>query len=209
MTMHFNINRRIGLQLATPSLSLHNDTMPDCEPTPLPQMDKGKEKEVVAVEVKNPLSNLVLKPWPRPVPPRLPPTSIDSSSSQSNPTVVPPSHNITPVSMPDISSSSDSASLAVKMELIGVTHANTIDSKPDAIKKRQPSTKPMHVSPKITARNLCTLKWQSNGHQKEPASAFMTYWNRLPAAHKELYKSKAAVELASSGLSNPNDNQDE
>jgi hypothetical protein len=54
--------------------------------------------------------------------------------------------------MPDISSSSDSASLAVKMELVGVPQANTIDSKPDAIKKQQPSTKPMRVSPKIMAR---------------------------------------------------------
>ncbi|KAG1770999.1 hypothetical protein EDD22DRAFT_842979 [Suillus occidentalis] len=52
----------------------------------------------------------------------------------------------------------------------------------------------MDMSPKITVRNLCALEWQSNGHQKEPASAFATYWNRLPAADKELYKSKAAVE---------------
>ncbi|KAG1890748.1 uncharacterized protein F5891DRAFT_986788 [Suillus fuscotomentosus] len=54
-----------------------------------------------------------------------------------------------------------------------------LDSKPDAIKKQQLSTKPMRVSPKITARNICALKWQSNGNQKEPASVFATYWNGL------------------------------
>ncbi|KAG1818205.1 uncharacterized protein BJ212DRAFT_1299023 [Suillus subaureus] len=154
----------------------------------------------------------------RPVPPKLPPTSIDSStsivssSSESNPAVVLPSHIITPVSMTDISSSSNStslanlASLAVKMELV---NANTIDSKADAIKKRQPSTKPMRVSPKITAWNLCALEWQSNGHQKEPASVFATYWNRLSTADKELYKRKAAVQLSAPGLAQADDNQDE
>ncbi|KAG1817426.1 hypothetical protein EV424DRAFT_1540388 [Suillus variegatus] len=95
------------------------------------------------------------------------------------------------------------------MELVVGTHANTIDSKPDAIKKRQPSTKPMRVSFKITARNLCALEWQSNGHQKEPASVFATYWNRLPTADKELYKRKATVQLASSGLAQTDDNHDE
>ncbi|KAG1830096.1 hypothetical protein EV424DRAFT_1376898 [Suillus variegatus] len=177
-----------------PSTSSTNEAIPDTlrhpsldrEPTPPPSTDKGKGKEVPIVEVKNPLSNLLMKPRPRPIPPKLPPTSIDSSSSGSNPAVVPPSHNITPVSMPDLSSSSDSTSLSVKMELVVGTHANTIDSKPDAIKKRQPSTKPMRMSPKITAWNLCALEWQSNGHQKEPASVFATYWNRLPTADKEV-----------------------
>ncbi|KAG1803404.1 uncharacterized protein BJ212DRAFT_1395978, partial [Suillus subaureus] len=91
------------------------------------------------------------------------------------------------------------------MELV---NANTIDSKADAIKKRQPSTKPMRVSPKITARNLCALEWQSNGHQKEPASVFATYWNRLSTADKELYKRKAAVRLSATGLAQADDNQD-
>ncbi|KAG2058054.1 hypothetical protein BDR06DRAFT_968971 [Suillus hirtellus] len=194
----FNINQRIGVQLVSPPLPSHNGTTPDHEPTPPPQMDKGKEKEVVAVEVKNPLSNLVLKPRPRPVSQKPPSPSIVSSSSGSNPAVVPPSTNITPISRPEISSSSDSASLAVKMELIGVTHTKqtkpTINSKPDAIKKQQPSTKPMRISPKITAWNLCTLEWQSNGNQKEPASVFATYWNGLPTADKELYKHKVSVQ---------------
>ncbi|KAG1740912.1 hypothetical protein EDB19DRAFT_1828308 [Suillus lakei] len=177
-----------------------------------PSTDKGKGKEVPIVEVKNPLSNLLMKPRPRPIPPKLPPTSIDSSSSESNPAIVPPSDNITPVSLPNVPSSSDLtsladlASLAVKMELV---HANTINSKADAIKKRQPSSKPMRVSPKITARNLCALEWQSNGHQKEPASVFVTYWNRLPTANKELYKRKAAVQLASSAQAQTDDNHDQ
>ncbi|KAG1819727.1 uncharacterized protein BJ212DRAFT_1478964 [Suillus subaureus] len=190
----------------------------DCEPTPPPSTDKGKGKEVPIVEIKNPLSNLLMKPQPRPIPPKLPLTSIDSStsiissSSESNLAVVLPSHIITPVSMTDISLSSnltslaDLASLAVKMELV---NANTIDLKADAIKKRQPSTKPMCVSPKIMAQNLCALEWQSNGHQKEPASVFTTYWNRLSTADKELYKCKAAVQLSAPGLAQADDNQDE
>ncbi|KAG1894660.1 uncharacterized protein F5891DRAFT_1194963 [Suillus fuscotomentosus] len=180
-------------------------TTPDREPTPPPRMDKGKEKEVVAVEVKNPL--------PDPFHRNPPPPSIVSSSLGSNPAVVPPSTNITPISRPEISSSSDSASLAVKMELVGVTHAEQtkpmIDLKPDAIKKQQPSTKPMRVSPKITARNLCALKWQSNGIQKEPASVFATYWNGLSTADKELYKRKVSVQVASSGLVQVDDNHDD
>ncbi|KAG1900237.1 uncharacterized protein F5891DRAFT_1188937 [Suillus fuscotomentosus] len=188
-------------------------TTPDHEPTPPPRMDKGKEKEVVAVEVKNPLSNLVLKPQPRPISQKPPPPSIVSSSLGSNPAVVLPSTNITPISRPEISSSSDSASLAVKMELVGVTHVEQmkpmIDSKPDAIKKQQPSTKPMRVSPKITARNLCALEWQSNSNQKEPVSIFTTYWNGLSTADKELYKRKVSVQVASSGLVQVDDNHDD
>ncbi|KAG1898910.1 uncharacterized protein F5891DRAFT_981564 [Suillus fuscotomentosus] len=196
-------------------------TTPDHKPTPPPQMDNGKEKEVVAVEVKNPLSNLVLKPRPRPVSQKPPPPSIVSSSLGSNPAVVPPSTNIMPISRPEISSISDSASLAVKMELIGVTHAEQmkpmIDSKPDAIKKQQPSTKPMHVSPKITARKINSIilgifapsKWQSNGNQKEPVSVFATYWNGLSTADKELYKRKVSVQVASSGLVQVDDNHDD
>ncbi|KAG1894032.1 uncharacterized protein F5891DRAFT_1195723 [Suillus fuscotomentosus] len=200
-------------ELVSPPSPSHDGTTPNREPTPPPRMDKGKEKEVVAVEVKNPLSNLVLKPRPTPVSQKPPSPSIVSSSSGSNPAVVPPSTNITPISRPEISSSSDSASLAVKMELVGVTHAEqtkpTINSKPDAIKKRQPSTKPMRVSPKITARNLCALEWQSNGNQKEPASIFATYWNGLSTADKELYKRKVSVQVASSGLVQVDDNHDD
>ncbi|KAG1826390.1 hypothetical protein EV424DRAFT_1643316 [Suillus variegatus] len=51
-----------------------------------------------------------------------------------------------------------------------------------------------HEPKDITAWNLCALKQQSNGHQKEPASVFVTYWNRLPTVDKELYKRKAAVQ---------------
>ncbi|KAG1758719.1 hypothetical protein EDD22DRAFT_956580 [Suillus occidentalis] len=110
----------------------------DCEPTPPPSTDKGKGKEVPIVEVKNPLSNLVMKPRPRPL-----------------------------------------------------------------------SSKPMCVSPKITAWNLCALEWQSNGHQKELASVFAAYWNRLPTADKELYKHKAAVQLASSAQAQIDNNHDQ
>ncbi|KAG1869609.1 hypothetical protein F4604DRAFT_1927004 [Suillus subluteus] len=165
------------------------------------------------LQVKNPLSNLVLKPWPRPVSQKLPPPSIVSPSSGSIPAVVPPSNNITPISMPEVSLISDSASLSVKMELVAVTHAEqtkpTIDSKPDAIKKRQLSTKPMRVSLKITAQNLCALEWQSNGNQKEPASVFATYWNGLSTADKELYKHKVSVQVASLGLVQVDDNHDD
>ncbi|KAG1908523.1 uncharacterized protein F5891DRAFT_1180043 [Suillus fuscotomentosus] len=75
--------------------------------------------------------------------------------------------------------------------------------------KQQPSTKPMRVSPKITARNLCALEWQSNGNQKEPASVFATYWNGLSTADKELYKRKVSVQVASSGLVQVDDNHDD
>ncbi|KAG2359390.1 hypothetical protein BDR07DRAFT_1462550 [Suillus spraguei] len=72
------------------------------------------------------------------------------------------------------------SSLTVKVELVNQTKTTIVtDTKIDTIKKRQPSTKPMRVSAKITARNLCALDWQSNGHQKEPASVFACYWNGL------------------------------
>ncbi|KAG1893895.1 uncharacterized protein F5891DRAFT_1195813 [Suillus fuscotomentosus] len=186
-------------ELVSPPSPSHDGTTPD-----------RKEREVVAVEVKNPLSNLVLKPRPRPISQKPPSPSIVSSSSGSNPAVVLPSTNIMPISRPEISSSSDSASLAVKMELIGVTHAKqtkpTINSKLDAIKKRQLSTKPMRMSPKIMVRNLCALEWQSNSNQKEPASVFATYWNGLSTADKER---KVSVHVASSGLVQVDNNHDD
>ncbi|KAG2130034.1 hypothetical protein BD769DRAFT_1666966 [Suillus cothurnatus] len=46
-----------------------------------------------------------------------------------------------------------------------------------------------------TARNLCALEWQSNGHQKEPASVFATYWNGLSNTNKGVYKCKAALQF--------------
>jgi hypothetical protein len=62
------------------------------------------------------------------------------------------------VSMPEVQLSTDAASLAVKVELVGAACAEqtkttiVIDSKPDTVKKRQPSIKPMRVGAKITAR---------------------------------------------------------
>ncbi|KAG2091821.1 uncharacterized protein F5147DRAFT_619790 [Suillus discolor] len=44
--------------------------------------------------------------------------------------------------------------------------------------------------------NLCALNWQSNGHQKEPASVFASYWNGLSKADKEVYKCKAAAQVS-------------
>ncbi|KAG1870220.1 hypothetical protein DFJ58DRAFT_723115 [Suillus subalutaceus] len=160
-------------------------------------------------------SNLVLKPRPRPIPQQLPPTSIGSPPSQSHSAMIPPSNENTPVSVPEVQSNTDAVSLAVIVELIGTTHTEQTktaivvgDSKPNSIKKHQPSTKPMRVvSPKITARNLCALDWQSNGHQKEPATVFASYWNGLSKADKEIYKCKAAVQLksAASGVSTTGD----
>ncbi|KAG1844640.1 hypothetical protein DFJ58DRAFT_852836 [Suillus subalutaceus] len=108
-------------------------------------------------------SNLVLKPRPRPIPQQLPPTSISSPPSESHSAMIPPSNENTPVSMPEVQSNTDAVSLAVKVELVGTTHTEQMkttivvgDSKPNSIKKHQPSTKPMRVSPKITARMQCT-----------------------------------------------------
>ncbi|KAG1751989.1 hypothetical protein EDD22DRAFT_1052859 [Suillus occidentalis] len=147
-------------------------------------------------------SNLVIKPRPRPIPPKIIATSTDSSPSAntSTPNIIPsPSNDMTQLSLPEVQSSADAASLATKVELVAATPI-TIDSKNNIIKKRQPSTKPMRVSAKITARNLCAFNWQSNGHQKEPASAFATYWNGLSKANKEVYKCKATAQLKSSGI---------
>ncbi|KAG1887468.1 uncharacterized protein F5891DRAFT_1199872 [Suillus fuscotomentosus] len=170
---------------------------PEREPTPPPRTDKGKEKEVITVEVNNPLSNLVFKPRPKPIPKKAP-ASIDSATSgttSAEPTIITPPSNDP--------SDTNAASLAVKMELLVATPTEpipgAINSKAQPAKKRQPSTKPMRVSSKITARNLCALEWQSNGHQKEPASVFATYWNSLSKTDKEVYKHKAALQLGSAG----------
>ncbi|KAG2743296.1 hypothetical protein P692DRAFT_20178176 [Suillus brevipes Sb2] len=186
----------------SPNHPIMRDPSPDRQTTPPPRTDKGKQKEVVILEVKNPLSNLAIKPRPRPIPPKIIATSTDSSPSAntSTPNIIPsPPNDMTQLSLPEVQSSADAASLATKVELVAATPI-TIDSKNDIIKKRQPSTKPMRVSAKITARNLCAFDWQSNGHQKEPASAFATYWNGLSKADKEVYKCKATAQLKSSGI---------
>ncbi|KAG2131897.1 hypothetical protein BD769DRAFT_1722069 [Suillus cothurnatus] len=187
---------------------------PEREPTPQ-CTDKGKGKEVTTVEIKNPLSNLVLKPRPKPIIRKLPSTPIDSattSTSGTNLTVLAlPSNESTPSSTtPETPLSTDAASLAVKAEL--VNQANTaimIEAKPNTTKKRQPSMKPMRVSSKITARNLCALEWQLNDHQKEPASVFATYWNGLSNTDKEVYKRKAALQLNSAGPTEGNSADDD
>ncbi|KAG2054060.1 hypothetical protein BDR06DRAFT_955647 [Suillus hirtellus] len=167
------------------------------EPTPPPCTDKGKEKEVITVEVNNPLSNLVFKPCPKPIQKKAP-ASIDSATSgttSAEPTIITPPFNDP--------SDTNAASLAVKMELLVVTPMEpipgAINSKAQPAKKHQLSTKPMCVSSKITVRNLCALEWQSNGHQKELASVFATYWNSLLKTDKEVYKHKAAVQLGLAG----------
>ncbi|KAG1814333.1 uncharacterized protein BJ212DRAFT_1482077 [Suillus subaureus] len=125
---------------------------------------------------------------------------VDTSTSEINSNITEVlSDNTTPPSIP---SSTHAASLAVKVEFVNHTKTTiVIDAKPDTIKKRQPSTKPMRVSAKITAQNLCTLNWQSDGHQKEPASVFASYWNGLSKADKEVYKCKADAQLKSAGVS--------
>ncbi|KAG2032719.1 hypothetical protein BDR03DRAFT_1014967 [Suillus americanus] len=123
---------------------------------------------------------------------------VDTSTSKINSNITEVlSDNTTPPSIP---SSTHAASLAVKVELVNHTKTTiAIDAKPDTIKKRQPSTKPMRVSAKITAQNLCALDWQSDSHQKEPASVFASYWNGLSKADKEVYKCKADAQLKSAG----------
>ncbi|KAG1831926.1 hypothetical protein DFJ58DRAFT_848124 [Suillus subalutaceus] len=120
--------------------------LPERELTPPPCADKGKDKELTTIEIKNPLSNVVLKPRPKPVNRISPSISINSptaSTSGTSPILAPPS---TP-------SCTDGASLAVKAKLINQS-STTIEMKarPNTIKKRQPSTKPMPVSSKITAQ---------------------------------------------------------
>ncbi|KAG1829554.1 hypothetical protein DFJ58DRAFT_737272 [Suillus subalutaceus] len=119
-------------------------------------------------------------------------------------TTAPPSNNL---------SDTDASSLAVKMELLEANPAmsipsNMIDSKAQPIKKQQLSTKPMCMSPKITAWNLCALDWQLNGHQKEPASIFAIFWNGLSSTNKEAYKRKVVQQLQSAGLPAAIDNAD-
>ncbi|KAG0698105.1 hypothetical protein DFH29DRAFT_878234 [Suillus ampliporus] len=178
----------------SPDRQITRDPSPDCQPTPLPSTNKGKQKEVVALEVKNPLSNLVIKPRSRPIPLKIPATSTDSSTSASapNPTIILPSNDTIPTSsMPEVQSSADTASLAMKVELVAANYAAEqmkttimIDSKCDTIKKHQPSTKPMRVGAKITPR--------------------------LSKANKEVYKRKAAAQLISSGQAQgANDNHDD
>ncbi|KAG1794480.1 uncharacterized protein BJ212DRAFT_1306864 [Suillus subaureus] len=133
------------------------------EPTPPPHTNKGKDKEAAAIEIKNPLSDLVLKPRPKPVIRKLPSTSIDSptaSTSGTNLILAPPSNKSTPTStVPETpSSSTDTASLAVKTELVNqASAAIVIEEKANTIKKHQPSMKPMRVSFKITAHKVNTI----------------------------------------------------
>ncbi|KAG1739954.1 uncharacterized protein EDB91DRAFT_1082318 [Suillus paluster] len=147
------------------------DPSPDREPTPPPSTNKGKGKEVNIFRAR-----IYQKP------------------------------SCTLVPIPEVPSTADATSLAVKMEVIAATqHTEQTKiaincSKPDAIKKRQPSTKPMRVSAKITACNLCAFDWQSNGHQKEPVTVFASYWNGLSKTDKDVYKCKATAQLKSSGV---------
>ncbi|KAG2150675.1 uncharacterized protein EDB93DRAFT_1103383 [Suillus bovinus] len=133
---------------------------------------KGKEKEVITVEVNNPLSNFVFKPRPNPIPKKVTASinSITSGTTSAEPTIITPPSN-----------DPSDTSLAVKMELLVAKPPDpipsTINSKAQPAKKRQPSTKPM----------------------REPASIFATYWNGLSKAEKEVYKHKAALQLGSAG----------
>lgn len=91
-------------------------------------------------------------------------------------------------------------SLAIKTELVAATDntmkATKAKAAGESTKKRQPSVKPMRVSKNITARNICALDWQANGHQREPASAFALYWINLSASIKEEYKTKTATRVS-------------
>ncbi|KAG2348245.1 hypothetical protein BDR05DRAFT_944405 [Suillus weaverae] len=194
-----NTNEVIPDTLRHPSL--------DREPTPPPSTDKGKEVPSL-VEVKNPLSNLVLKPRPKLIARKVPTTSTDSSTSLTSgdipTTITPPSNGSTSVSIPDRPLSTDTASLAVKVELLAADKKPTpiminLKGRPEAIKKHQPSMKPMRVSTNITAQNLCALDWQMNGHQRDPASVFVMYWNGLSNTDKQVYKHKVVLQLTSSG----------
>ncbi|KAG1844386.1 hypothetical protein F4604DRAFT_1908225, partial [Suillus subluteus] len=104
------------------------------EPTPLPRTDKGKEKEVITVEVNNPLSNLVFKPRPQPIPKKVP-ASIDSATSGSTsaePTIITPPSN-----------DPSDTSLAVKMELLVAKPPELIPSTVNS--KAQPAKEPGSV----------------------------------------------------------------
>ncbi|KAG1750833.1 hypothetical protein EDB19DRAFT_1904224 [Suillus lakei] len=180
----------------------NDEAMPDIprhpslkhEPTPPPRADKGKEKEIIAVEINNPLSKIAFKPHPKPITKKVPTSTSVADSSTSGTTT---SASTTTAPPSNILSDTDASSLAVKMELLA------------PIKKRQPSTKPMPMSPKITAWNLCALEWQSNSHQREPASIFAIFWNGLSSTDKEAYKRKAVQQLQSAGLPAAVDNADE
>ncbi|KAG1850755.1 hypothetical protein C8R48DRAFT_778103 [Suillus tomentosus] len=113
--------------------------------------------------IKNPFSNLASKPRPRPIPLKIPVTLTVTSTSTSklNLTPIPSTNDITQhtlLSMPEVPSTADLTSLDVKMEVIAASQSAeqtkiTINSsKPDTIKKCQPSTKLMRVSAKITAQ---------------------------------------------------------
>ncbi|KAG1758013.1 hypothetical protein EDB19DRAFT_1822924 [Suillus lakei] len=169
-------------------------TKNDEAPTPPPHADKGKEKEIIAAEINNLLSKIAFKPRPKPITKKVPTPTFVTDSSTSGTTT---SASTTTAPPSNILSDTDASSLAVKMELLA------------PIKKRQPSTKPMRVSPKITARNLCALKWQSNGHQREPASIFAIFWNGLSSTDKEAYKCKVVQQLQSAGLPATVDDADE
>ncbi|KAG1818219.1 uncharacterized protein BJ212DRAFT_130100 [Suillus subaureus] len=107
------------------------------KPTPLPRADKGKEKELIAVEINNPLSNIVFKPCPKLITKKVPTSSCVTDSSTSgtttseSTTTAPPSNNL---------SDTDPSSLAVKMELMAANPpksipSNMIDLKAQPIKK--------------------------------------------------------------------------
>ncbi|KAG1814332.1 uncharacterized protein BJ212DRAFT_1482076 [Suillus subaureus] len=72
------------LLLASPTSPSCHDTPLNCEPTPPPRTDKGKEKEVIMVEVIDPLSNLVLKPRPKPIQKKITTPPVDTSMSEIN-----------------------------------------------------------------------------------------------------------------------------
>ncbi|KAG2069993.1 hypothetical protein BDR04DRAFT_1118670 [Suillus decipiens] len=136
------------------------DPSPDHEPTPPPSTDKGKVKEVITIEV-NQKSSVSLFHFINDAVDGTTSTSTSTSTatSQVNLTPIPPTNDITLLSMP-VPSTADLTSLATKVELMATTPI-MIDLKNDIIKKRQPSMKPMRVSAKITAQNLCAFDWQS------------------------------------------------
>ncbi|KAG1839980.1 hypothetical protein DFJ58DRAFT_845516 [Suillus subalutaceus] len=163
------------------NLEILQHPSPECEPTPPPCTNKGKEKEVITVEVNNPLSNFVFKPHPKPIPKKVP-ASIDSATfgttSAELTIIIPPSND---------PSDTNAASLTVEMELLLATPLEHIPSminlKAQPAKKHQQSTKPM-----------C----------KELASVFATYWNGLSKTDKEVYKHKVALQLGSAGSTKRN-----
>ncbi|KAG2748110.1 hypothetical protein P692DRAFT_20819338 [Suillus brevipes Sb2] len=61
-----SVIQKQGNDKAIPDIPQHPS--PECEPTPPPRPDKGKDKEATTIEIKNPLSNVVLKPTRCPLP---------------------------------------------------------------------------------------------------------------------------------------------